>query len=421
MKILYICRLFTGLEESLYTKTWAPTGVPTIYKIIKKLDSSDNNVRFILTKKDVTNDQFSTWNEQRDKFIKLKGLRNQFYVLSGAEFFPKFLPRKIVMILGECRQVIKILFNVFRFKPNLIYIDHANTISAGILARLTKIPVVYRVMGVYPYMRRVMNRGFFGQYRIMKWSYSAPFKLVICTQDGSGVEGWLNSYLKKNINRKILVNGITRINFDKKKLVEFNQIPENRFVILFLGKLEEYKGCNDFVSAVIKLINMGYKNITALVIGNGSQKKILQEKVKLEGLESSFIFISDLPHDEVVNAHIRSDIYVSLNKLGNLSNSNLEAMSLGSCIVMPEPNYDNGVDVITKEYIGSNSTLYVPRDASDSYLASSMESLYLDSEKRNLLSNNISKVANDFIPSWTERIDYEMELLMSISNKEEIR
>ena len=418
MKIIYICRLFTGLEQSLYTKTWSPTGVPTIYKIIEKLDSSDNNVRFILTKKDVGNGEFSTWNEKRDKSIKLKGLRNQFYVLSGAEFFPEFLPRKIVMILRECRQVFKILFNVFRFKPNLIYIDHANTISAGILARVTKIPVVYRIMGVYPYMRRVINGGSLLN-RIMKWSYAAPYKLVICTQDGSGVEGWLNNSLKKNIDREILINGVTRFNFDKKNLVEFNEIPENRFVILFLGKLEEYKGCNDFVSAIISLINKGYRDITALVIGSGSQKKILQERVRLEGQESSFIFISNLPHDEVVNAHLRSDIYVSLNKLGNLSNSNLEAMSLGSCIVLPEPNYDNGVDVITKDLIGSSSTLYVPRGASEDYLANSLENLYLDSEKRNLFSQNILKLGNEFIPTWDERIDYEIEILKKISQEEE--
>jgi hypothetical protein len=418
MKILYVCRLFTGLEQSLFTKTWTPSGVPTIYKIIEKLDVSDNTVRFILTKKDVGNGEFSTWNKKNDKLLKLKGLRNQLYILSGAEFFPRFLPRKIIMLLREFRQIFIILLHVFRFKPNLIYIDHANTISAGILARLTKIPVVYRVMGVYPYMREVMN-GSNLLHRIMKWMYSSPFELVVCTQDGSGVEDWLDNSLKKNITKKILINGITKFNFEEKNFVNFYQIPKNRFVILFLGKLEQYKGCNDFVFAVIRLINMGYSNITALVIGSGSQKNILQEKVEIEGLESNFIFISNLPHNEVVNAHLRSDIYVSLNKLGNLSNSNLEAMSLGSCIVMPEPNYDNGVDVVTKDYIGLNSTLYIPRDASENYLASSMEDLYLDSEKRNLLSKNISKVANKFIPSWSERIDYEMELLTKILNKEE--
>lgn len=415
MKILYVCRLFTGLEQSLYSEKWTPTGVPTIYKIIEKLDKSNHEVRFILTKKDVGNGEFSTWNENSDKNIKLEGMKNKFLVLSGAEFFPSFLPRKIIMILREFRQVSKICFAVWSFKPNLIYIDHANTISAGILSRVTKIPVVYRVMGVYPYMREVL-KGRNLLHKLMKWFYASPFSLVICTQDGSGVEGWLDRSLKKSINKEILINGITKLDLINKNLMNFYDIPSDKFVILFLGKLEKYKGCDDFVNSVIKLINKGYSDIIALVIGTGSQKQILQKKVRLEGLDTNFTFISNVPHDKVVSAHLRSDIYVSLNKLGNLSNSNLEAMSLGSCIVLPEPNYDNGVDVFTKKNIGSKSTINIPRDASDSDLANSLESLYLDPKKRNLLSQNISNLADKFIPSWDERIDYEMELLNKLLN-----
>ncbi len=40
-KILYVCRLFNGLETSVKSRKWNPTGVPTIYKIIETLDSSD--------------------------------------------------------------------------------------------------------------------------------------------------------------------------------------------------------------------------------------------------------------------------------------------------------------------------------------------------------------------------------------------
>ena len=32
MKILYACRLFSGLETSVISKKWKPTGVPTIFK-----------------------------------------------------------------------------------------------------------------------------------------------------------------------------------------------------------------------------------------------------------------------------------------------------------------------------------------------------------------------------------------------------
>ena len=38
MKILYVTRLFSGLESSFINGTWDPTGVPTIYKVIKELD-----------------------------------------------------------------------------------------------------------------------------------------------------------------------------------------------------------------------------------------------------------------------------------------------------------------------------------------------------------------------------------------------
>jgi len=255
MKILYVCRLFTGLEKSLYSKKWSPTGVPTIYKVIEKLDKSNHEVRFMLTKKDVGNGEFSTWDENSDRNIKLEGMKNRFYILSGAEFFPSFLPRKIIMILREFRQVLKICFAVWSFKPNLIYIDHANTISAGLLSRVTKIPVVYRVMGVYPYMREVLKGENF-LHKLMKWFYASPFSLIICTQDGSGVERWLDGSIKKNINIEILINGITKLDLISKNPINFDQIPTDKFVILFLGKLEEYKGCNDFVNSVIKLIGL---------------------------------------------------------------------------------------------------------------------------------------------------------------------
>ena len=38
-KILYVCRLFNGLEQSVIEGKWSPTGVPTIFRMIEKLKS----------------------------------------------------------------------------------------------------------------------------------------------------------------------------------------------------------------------------------------------------------------------------------------------------------------------------------------------------------------------------------------------
>ena len=96
-----------------------------------------------------------------------------------------------------------------RFKPDLIYVDHANFLSAAIFSRLLHTPVVYRLMGVYPAMRAALSSRRLSQ-RVLRWAYRSPFALVICTQDGSGVEPWLDQALHHGIRRAVLLNGVSR-------------------------------------------------------------------------------------------------------------------------------------------------------------------------------------------------------------------
>ena len=49
MKILYICRIFSGLELSIKSRRWKPTGVPTIYKILEYFDKSEHKLQLVLT------------------------------------------------------------------------------------------------------------------------------------------------------------------------------------------------------------------------------------------------------------------------------------------------------------------------------------------------------------------------------------
>ena len=49
-KVLYIARIFSGLEVSINNNFWNPTGVPTIYKLIEALDK-DFELKIIFTEK----------------------------------------------------------------------------------------------------------------------------------------------------------------------------------------------------------------------------------------------------------------------------------------------------------------------------------------------------------------------------------
>ena len=71
------------------------------------------------------------------------------------------------------------------------------------------------------------------------WLYKAPFKLVICTQDGSGVEGWLKKAIKPTVNRKVLLNGLPK-NTSSEPIFPF--IKKNIY-ITFLGKIRACQRC----------------------------------------------------------------------------------------------------------------------------------------------------------------------------------
>ena len=66
MKILYISRLFSGLENSFLKGNWEPAGVPTIFKMIEYLDKNFE-VNFLFTVKDSGKDFSSNW---KKKMIK---------------------------------------------------------------------------------------------------------------------------------------------------------------------------------------------------------------------------------------------------------------------------------------------------------------------------------------------------------------
>ena len=163
-KVLYVCRLFNGLETSIKTREWHPTGVPTIYKIIENLDSSnDFDLDLVITPKSNSN----KCNFRLSNNIKINGLTSVVTVLSslGKKY------GRIGLLIQEMMHVIYIVSRILFRKYDLLYIDNANIFAATIVARMKFIPVIFRVMGVYPAMRSIMVDNSIKDY-IMRKCYS---------------------------------------------------------------------------------------------------------------------------------------------------------------------------------------------------------------------------------------------------------
>jgi glycosyltransferase involved in cell wall biosynthesis len=414
VRIVYATRLFSGLESSFINRKWNPTGVPTIYRIIEELDKN-HDVIFIFTAKDSGLGYRSTWEESKDFNGSIEGLTHKFRILTGVRLFPSWFPRKLAMILRDFRQSILIFIQAILFKPDIVYCDHANVMAATFISRfMRRTPVLFRVMGVYPFTKQTLKPRSLVHY-FYRWAYYSPFSNVICTQDGSGIEEWLKKGLNPETQVDILLNGTDPIHLPKTIDSQLLNLTNNNPIILYVGKLEVYKGCYDFLDAILYLLESGERGFHALIIGTGNKEEELKELVSRKNYSRMFTFIKRLPHKQIYVAHHLSEIYVSMNKLGNLSNSNLEAIRANDCMIIPDPQPDTGVDVVTKKLLG-DSVVTVPI-GHPKKLSEEIIRLLRSKEARENMTILLNEKKNKFLWTWDERIDSELELLERMSIK----
>ncbi len=404
MKILYICRLFSGFEESLKTGIWNPKGAPTVAKMLSYLDQSETHeLRIIMTAKDYN----STWDKKTDQIIKIDGLKTPIQVLAGSNYFPAWF-WKFRDKFRDLRQCLIICAQVQKFKPDLIYCDRVNIFPAAVLTRTTKIPVIWRVMGVLEEMHGALKskrlRSHF--YRFLVRS---PFAAVICSLDGSGGQLWMEKSLHPSVNKHMLVNG-----YDHDLEPATIPLPVSEKVsILFAGRLEKLKGLDVFLNAIKNLKETGNTEFRVLVAGYGSQYPWMRQKVEDYGLNDLFVFLGGLTAEQMKYVRLQSNIYVSCGTHGNMTNTTIEALSDGLCTVVPEPNKISGVDVETDAFLSEKAALRYGPQADDEALAKSLEKLINSRELREKYAKAAREFSQTHISSWDNRISQEIELLNS--------
>lgn len=407
MKLLYVARLFSGLETSLREQRWQPSGVPTIFKMIEAFSRRATPLRLLFGRKS----GHGSWAPSRDMDLQVAGLSAECRVLAGAEYFPAALG-PLRRWLGELRQIGITLLEVWRFRPHLIYVDHGNVWVAGILARWCRVPVVFRVMGVYPAMREALTAGR-PAAAILRWCYRAPYAAVICTQDGSGIEPWLEAALDPAVPRHALVNGVDLKAATGGSGAAGFAPPAGRVVAGFLGKLEYTKGSDEFVAGFLKAWQRN-PDLHALIVGAGSRATAMREAIAAAGASDHATFIQHMPHAQVLQTLHAVDIYVSLNRFGNLSTANLEAMRVGLCMIFPQSQLATGVDEVTDRLLPPETVVRIASSDDIDGLATALLRLSRDAAERKARAEATQKAAAQFVGDWPQRIDAELSILADL-------
>lgn len=384
-----------------------------MYKMVEKLDRMPVGLKIVLTCKDDP----PFWGECADATLTLQGLNNPVTVLAGVGAFPRWVG-KARPYLREIRQCWRLYKIYLRFRPDLLYMDRANLWCAGLFARLLSKPVVFRVMGVKHDMVEA-QKGRKPMHAAMRWAYRAPYAAVVCTQDGSDVEAWVESALDPKVPRKILLNGVDADDPGQEGADErIAALPKDRTIVLFVGKLEKIKGCEEFMRAFLMAYKEAGEGLHALVIGAGSRETVLREMVAGQNAQEAVTFIAHLGHDQVMKAHSRADIYVSLNRLGNLSNANLEAMKAGSCMILSVPQTKHGMDSVTEGMIHAGAALRLPPEGEVEALGRTLLQLHRNPLERKKLVEEMARESRRFIQEWENRLITEVELLRRIAGRD---
>ena len=410
MKILLALRLYTGLEDSVISNSWSPKGVPTIYKLLEVLEKH-HEIKVLLLHKQPKKMQYTKYEEARDREVKFKEFKNTFKIISS--FKNK---RLILSIFGKALQelvhFIKIIFQIFKVKPDLIYIDNANVWSAGIIARIFNKPVVLRLLGIYPYINKLSSQKINYYEKILRWCFKAPYSLVINTNDGSGKSSDLLKLLNPKTNVVYLLNGVDipiNSNLTQKTLIK--NIGTNSTVCLFIGKLEIYKGCITFVESIIKARQKGI-DVHAIIIGVGSEKEKLIKKINMFSMKNYFTILGEVNHKEIFEYHKLSDLYISLNHYGNLSNTNLEAIKFEQVAILPK-NLKSETDREDIKLLGETGVLWI-KDPND--IKGIIDHIETISSDKTILEKYIKNVKTkaELIPSWKDRIKKEVDILQGL-------
>ena len=100
--------------------------------------------------------------------------------------------------------------------------------------------------------------------------------------------------------------------------------------ILYVGRLEDYKGVQYLVDVLPRLP----KDVVLEIVGRGSLRAALEKRAKLLGLDGRLLFFQDLPKRELLQKYVDADVFVLLSRHEAYSLAVAESLVAGTpCIV----------------------------------------------------------------------------------------
>ena len=130
---------------------------------------------------------------------------------------------------------------------------------------------------------------------------------------------------------------IPDIKVNKEQAREVLKLPQDKKILLFVGRIDVYKRPLDFIR-MLKDLNDDYY---AVMIGSGKLNDDLQQSIDDYNLSSKLCWIKSVPNQDIDMYYKASDYFINLNDHEIFGMSILEAMYQGTTVIAvaaPGPN-----------------------------------------------------------------------------------
>jgi L-malate glycosyltransferase len=307
--------------------------------------------------------------------------------------------KKLASKVGYLSYVKELKKNIEAFKPDILHAHYAT--SYGLLGKLSKFtPFVISVWGsdVYDFPAKSHL------HKLIVKNILSKADAICSTSESMKVE--TRKYTNKPI--EVIPFGIEPAYFEVEKK------QRNTITIGLVKSLESKYGIDVLIKAFEKILKKyPEKNITLLLVGDGSKMDEYIQLASSLGIADKVIFKGRVPHEEVINYHASIDIFVSLSVLDSES----FGVSLVEAMAMATPVVASDVSGF-KEVLGENPCgLVVARNSVDE--AVDAISTYIDKPDFAIEMGKRAKVRAKQMYSWTNNIKSMYKVYASLLDQNE--
>lgn len=242
-----------------------------------------------------------------------------------------------------------------------------------------------------------------------------PTDLMVMTNDGTQgdlVLDKLNSRARKNllfISNGVDVNVDNILNFSSSAISKKSNVDMGRFDFLMVSRLVKIKRVDLAIEAYQKYLNSGgvaYFNLT--IVGDGPELESLKQLASQYGLKDRVVFIGAVVNKDVYKLMCSSSLLISLYESSNIGNPFFESMACS----LPFVAVNNGDTsrFVTDRYNG----ILISEESIVDDLVAFFKEVYSGRIDLNVISKNCKKYANENILSWSERMQVEIDKVVSL-------